>query len=174
MGRARGGALALLPTTTATAVSVLRYERRLVFMAPWCGRRHPDGQPRTCRRLGRGSVAPPAPPSHPARHRGGQDPCSVACPPPQRVITKCWEDEAFKERLLADPAATLAAEGVQVPEGIAINVAIDSKDVRTLVIPLPRTVELSDAALATVADGVPVRKGCTYVCGASFDVWGVG
>ena len=25
--------------------------------------------------------------------------------PMQKVITKCWEDEAFKERLLADPAA---------------------------------------------------------------------
>ena len=35
--------------------------------------------------------------------------------PMHKVITKCWEDEAFKARLLADPAATLAAEGVQVP-----------------------------------------------------------
>ena len=25
--------------------------------------------------------------------------------PMQKVITKCWEDEAFKKRLLADPAA---------------------------------------------------------------------
>ena len=73
--------------------------------------------------------------------------------PLQKVITKCWEDEAFKERLLADPAATLAAEGVQVPEGIAINVAIDSKDVRTLVIPLPPTAGLSDAELDQVAGG---------------------
>ena len=122
-------------------------------MAPRCGRRHPDGQPRACRRLGGGSVAPPAPPSHPARHRGGQDPCSVACPPLQRVITKCWEDEAFKERLLADPAATLAAEGMQVPEGVTINVAVDAEDVRTLVIPLPPTAGLSDAELDQVAGG---------------------
>ena len=27
----------------------------------------------------------------------------------QNIITRCWEDEAFKERLLADPAATLRA-----------------------------------------------------------------
>ena len=35
--------------------------------------------------------------------------------PLQRVITKCWDDEAFKERLLADPAATLAARGCRSP-----------------------------------------------------------
>ncbi len=67
--------------------------------------------------------------------------------PMQRVITKCWEDEAFKERLLADPAATLAAEGVQVPDGMTVNVAVDSEDVRTLVIPLPPTAALGDAEL---------------------------
>ena len=33
----------------------------------------------------------------------------------QKIITKCWEDEPFKERLLAEPAATLAAEGVEIP-----------------------------------------------------------
>ena len=73
--------------------------------------------------------------------------------PLQKVITKCWDDEAFKERLLADPAATLAAEGMQVPEGVTVNVAVDSKDVRTLVIPLPPTAGLSDAELDQVAGG---------------------
>ena len=71
--------------------------------------------------------------------------------PMQKVITKCWEDEAFKERLLADPAATLAAEGVQVPEGVTINVAVDSADVRTLVIPPPPTTELGDVELDSIA-----------------------
>ena len=73
--------------------------------------------------------------------------------PLQKIITKCWEDEAFKARLLADPAATLAAEGMQVPEGVTVNVAVDSKDVRTLVIPLPPTAGLSDAELDQVAGG---------------------
>jgi hypothetical protein len=62
---------------------------------------------------------------------------SEADNPLQGVITKCWEDEAFKERLLADPAATLAAEGVPVPEGMTVHVAFDTEDERTLVIPLP-------------------------------------
>ena len=71
--------------------------------------------------------------------------------PLQKIITKCWEDEAFKERLLADPAATLAAEGVQVPEGITVHVAVDAADVRTLVIPLPPTTELGDEELDGIA-----------------------
>ena len=70
--------------------------------------------------------------------------------PLQMVIAKCWEDEAFKERLLADPAATLAAEGVQVPEGVTVNVAVDSADVRTLVIPLPPVGALNDEELTAV------------------------
>ena len=71
--------------------------------------------------------------------------------PMQKVITKCWEDEAFKERLLADPAATLAAEGVRVPEGVTVNVVVDAEDVRTLVIPLPPATELSDVELDSIA-----------------------
>ena len=84
--------------------------------------------------------------------------------PLQRIITKCWEDEAFKERLLADPAATLAAEGMQVPEGVTINVAVDAEDVRTLVIPLPPTAGLSDAELDTVDGGKPVPWPWGHCC----------
>ena len=73
--------------------------------------------------------------------------------PMQKIITKCRGDEAFKERLLADPAATLAAEGMQIPEGMTVNVAIDSEDVRTLVIPLPPATELDDAELDAVVGG---------------------
>ena len=73
--------------------------------------------------------------------------------PMQAIITKCWEDEAFRERLLADPAATLAAEGLKVPEGVTVNVAIDSDDVRTLVIPLAPAGALSDGVLSDVSAG---------------------
>jgi len=73
--------------------------------------------------------------------------------PLQKVIIKCWEDAAFKERLLADPAATLAAEGLEIPEGVTVKVAIDSEDVRTLVIPLPPATELDDADLDAVVGG---------------------
>ena len=74
--------------------------------------------------------------------------------PMQKVIIKCWEDEAFKERLLADPAATLAAEeGVQVPEGVTVKVAVVTADVRApLISPLP-SAELRDEELAGIAAG---------------------
>jgi len=84
--------------------------------------------------------------------------------PMQKIITRCWDDEAFKERLLADPAATLAAEGVQVPEGVTVNVAVDSRDVRTLVIPLPPTAELSDVELEGVAAGAWTPRPDTTCC----------
>ena len=84
--------------------------------------------------------------------------------PLQKVITQCWEDEAFKERLLADPAATLAAEGVQVPAGITVNVAVDAADVRTLVIPLPPTAELRDAELDGIAAGAWSERPDTTCC----------
>ena len=79
---------------------------------------------------------------------------SEADNPMHAIITKCWEDEAFKERLLADPAATLAAEGVQIPEGITVNVVVDTDDVRTLVIPLrPETARMVDEDLTDIAIG---------------------
>ena len=72
--------------------------------------------------------------------------------PMRKIITRCWDDEAFKERLLADPAATLRAEGVQISEGVTVNVVIDTEDVQTLVIPAPERA-LSDAEIAAVASG---------------------
>ena len=77
----------------------------------------------------------------------------------QKIITKCWEDEAFKERLLADPAATLAAGGVQVPEGMTVNVAVDSEDLRTLVIPRPPAGALNDGEISAVAGGLIEGRG---------------
>ena len=71
--------------------------------------------------------------------------------PMQKVIARCWEDEAFKERLLADPAATLREEGVEFPKGVTVNVALDSEDVRTLVIPRSPSLALTDEELAIVA-----------------------
>ena len=84
--------------------------------------------------------------------------------PLQRVITRCWEDEAFKERLLADPAATLAAEGVEIPEGVTVNVAVDADDVRTLVIPCAPSGELTDEELETMDAGSSPYTGCKDAC----------
>ncbi len=51
------------------------------------------------------------------------------------VVTRALQDDAFRERLVADPAATLAAEGVALPEGVTVKVIEDTESVRHLVLP---------------------------------------
>ncbi|GAB1394974.1 hypothetical protein MASR1M60_31380 [Rhodocyclaceae bacterium] len=70
----------------------------------------------------------------------------------QQLIAKCWADEAFKQRLLADPVGTLKAEGIAVPEGVRVRVMEDTAQEVTLVIPA-RSTELSDEVLSEVAGG---------------------
>ena len=54
-----------------------------------------------------------------------------------RVVAKAWADEEYKRRLLADPAAVAAEEGVVLPEGLTVNVIEDAPGTRTLVLPPP-------------------------------------
>jgi hypothetical protein len=71
------------------------------------------------------------------------------------IVVKALQDEAFKERLIADPAATLADEGIELPDGVEVRVVEDTETVRHLVLPAARA--LSDLELAGLAGGVPVR-----------------
>lgn len=43
-----------------------------------------------------------------------------------KVIAKALQDEAFKQQLIADPAAVLKAEGVEIPAGIELKVVADT------------------------------------------------
>jgi len=70
----------------------------------------------------------------------------------QQLIAKCWADEAFKQRLLANPAETLKNEGLEVPEGVQVQVVEDTPQVINLVIPA-RPTDLSDEDLGGVAGG---------------------
>ncbi|MEI6451735.1 MAG: NHLP leader peptide family RiPP precursor [Actinomycetes bacterium] len=83
--------------------------------------------------------------------------------PLQSIIAKCWEDGAFKERLLADPDAVLKNEGVEIPEGVTINVVEDTAQVRTLVIPAPAG-RMDDAALDAIAAAGGGVAACTADC----------
>jgi hypothetical protein len=85
--------------------------------------------------------------------------------PVQRVITRCWDDEAFKDRLLADPAATLAEAGVEVPEGVTVRVVVESATERALVVPLPPERELADAELAGIHGGWFFQNTCSGYLG---------
>jgi hypothetical protein len=76
-----------------------------------------------------------------------------------QLIAKCWADEGFKKKLLADPVATLRAEGVELPAGVSYVAHENTERVVHLVIPAKPT-DLSDEDLDRV-----VAAGChAYVC----------
>ena len=70
-----------------------------------------------------------------------------------QILAKCWSDESFKQKLMADPVGTLTAEGANMPEGMAVHVTENTDKVVNLVIPVKPT-DLTDADLEKVAGGV--------------------
>ena len=51
------------------------------------------------------------------------------------VIAKCWDDEDFKKKFLADPETVLADAGFKLEEGVTYKVIEAPKLVKYLVIP---------------------------------------
>ncbi len=71
-----------------------------------------------------------------------------------RVVAKAWSDEEFKQRLLADPKATLQAEGVTVPGGAEVHI-MESTD-QDVYFSLPaKPAGLSTEELSGIAGGGP-------------------
>lgn len=52
-----------------------------------------------------------------------------------KVVAKAWADEAYKSKLVNDPAAVLQAEGLAVPPGAQFKVVEDTANLRHLVLP---------------------------------------
>jgi hypothetical protein len=71
----------------------------------------------------------------------------------QRVVAKAWADEAFKAALIADPRATLAQEGIALPEGLTLKVVENTADTLHVILPPPPSAALSDEAVGAVAGG---------------------
>jgi Nitrile hydratase, alpha chain len=86
-----------------------------------------------------------------------------------QLIAKCWSDEDFKRKLLADPAATLTAEGAEFPAGLSVKAVEDTDKLVHFVIP-PKPTELSDEDLDQVAGGS--RNSCYP--GVTDNSWGCG
>jgi hypothetical protein len=83
----------------------------------------------------------------------------------QKAIAKAWLDEGFKKKLLADPTASLKAEGVEIPPGIEIRIAEDTANSRNLVLPLrPSKDEVSDEELRS-GEGGKFLTMFTFQCG---------
>ena len=71
------------------------------------------------------------------------------------LIAACWKDDALKQRFLSDPHAVLAEHGMDVPEGMNVNV-VENTDT-TVHVTLPAAPEghreLSDEELENAAGG---------------------
>jgi len=75
-----------------------------------------------------------------------------------RLVTKAWEDEAFKHALLKEPKAAIGRElGVELPDELEIDVVEESANRMCLVLPVrPQELpegELSAEQLEAVAGG---------------------
>src|SRR5436189_642 len=70
-----------------------------------------------------------------------------------QIIAKTWVDDAFKKKVLSDPAAAMKAEGLAIPTGMAVEFAENTDKEFHMVLPPKPTGELSDAHLDTVSGG---------------------
>jgi hypothetical protein len=78
-----------------------------------------------------------------------------------QLIARCWSDQTYKRKFLADPAGTFKAEGitVTVPERANFRIVENTEKLVHLVIP-NRPNELSDEDLEQVAGGAPDKCWC--------------
>lgn len=72
----------------------------------------------------------------------------------RKIIEKAWRDPAFKAQLIANPAAALKAEGIDVPDGVTVTVVEDGDNHFHMVLPPAPAEELSDEDLEAVTGGV--------------------
>ena len=70
-----------------------------------------------------------------------------------QLVARTWSDEAFKQRLLAEPTAALAEQGIAVPAGVEVRVHEQTPTVVHLTLPPQPAEELSDEQLDAVAAG---------------------
>jgi|Tabmets5t2r1_1033131.scaffolds.fasta_scaffold00319_4 hypothetical protein len=71
----------------------------------------------------------------------------------EKLVSRAWADDAFRERLKADPRAAVADEtGINIPESVTIEVLEETPEKGYLVIPLNRA-EMSDEELDAASGG---------------------
>ncbi len=80
-------------------------------------------------------------------------PVSNPTKPYEALIKRCWEDEAFKKRLMEDPASVIQDAGLPIPVGVTEVKAIENGPAQlTIVIP-PNPSELNGADNNLIAGG---------------------
>jgi hypothetical protein len=91
---------------------------------------------------------------------------------PDRVIAKAWADEDFKVALLANPKEALKSQGIEIPEGVTLNVfentghALENSDnVINLVLPQAPDLGLVEEPLDQFEGMDRCGGGCGGRCG---------
>ena len=87
--------------------------------------------------------------------------------PQSRVIGEAMSDPAFRRRLMADPAGTLRRAGVEIPEGVTIEVVEDTATRVHLILPAHEDEMLDadlDAAVGGLVRGGGPCNGATSIC----------
>ena len=77
-----------------------------------------------------------------------------------RVIAKAWADQDFKAALLADPRSALQSQGIDLPEGLTLNVLEDSENRVNLVLPKAPDMAMTEESM----DQVVAQERCGPVC----------
>ena len=72
-----------------------------------------------------------------------------------KLFAACWKDDALKQRFMNDPKAVMAERGIDVPDGIDVNVVENSDNTVHITMPQAPTgvADLSDEQLRNVAGG---------------------
>lgn len=73
----------------------------------------------------------------------------------EKLITRAWQDEAFKQELLTQPNVALAKEGINIPSNVEVRVFEENSSTLYVIIPMNPAAasELSEAELESVAGG---------------------
>jgi hypothetical protein len=81
-----------------------------------------------------------------------------------QVVAGAWADPAYKARLIADPKAVLAEQGIDVPDDIELRVVENTDDVVYLTLPPEPSEDLSDEMLEAAAGGSCLGSSGTAMC----------
>ena len=78
------------------------------------------------------------------------------------LFAACWKDEALKARFMSDPKAVLAERGIEMPDGIDVNVVENSDNTVHITMPAPPSgsIDLSDEELSSAAGGIEDTNYC--------------
>ena len=77
------------------------------------------------------------------------------------LFAACWKDDAVKQRFMSDPKAVLSEYGMDVPDGMNVNVVENADNTVHITMPAPPSghQDLSDDELRDAAGGVAAAAG---------------